>query len=144
MHLFNEKGDKYLVLVALHITNLSYLLLKRERMPEDIKTFEILLDKVIDFTKTSLELFKLKLLAKFIDIVSSIIPNLTILLLVAVFLFFLNLGIAFFLGEALGKIYLGFLILSVFYLIVALAIRILFFKQIKRYVGNYFLKVINK
>lgn len=113
-------------------------------MPEEIKTLESLLDKVIDYAKISVELFKMKILAKFTDIISSLIPSTFIALIFASFFFFLNFGIAFLLGEFLGKIYLGFFILSGFYFVIAIAIRLLFYKQIKRYIGNYFVKLITK
>lgn len=105
---------------------------------------ELLLERATDYGKTSVELVKLKALDKTADLVSSIIPLSVFILLISAFLLFLNLGIAFWLGEILGKVFYGFFIVAAFYIITGLVIRVFLNKWIKRLVGDYFIKRILK
>jgi hypothetical protein len=56
------------------------------------------------------------------DIVSSVTSGLTVILIVAMFTLFLNIGLGLWIGELLQSNYMGFLIVSGFYLIVAIVI----------------------
>ena len=113
-------------------------------MEEDPNLLELLLERATDYGKTSVELVKLKALDKTADLVSSIIPFSVFILLISTFLIFLNLGIAFWLGEILGKVFYGFFIVAGFYILAGLIIRIFLNKWIKRLVGDYFIKRILK
>jgi len=99
-----------------------------------------LLDLAVDYGETSIELVKLKVLDKTTDIVSSLIPLSLVILFVLSSLLFLNLGIAFWLGEILGKTFYGFLIVAGFYLVAATFINLVLRKWIKRQVGDYLVK----
>ena len=83
-----------------------------------------LLDIATDYGETSIELVRLKVLDKTTDIVSSLVPLSIVIVFFLSFLLFVNLGISFWLGEILGKIYYGFLIVAGFYIIAAIFIRI--------------------
>ena len=82
-------------------------------MEENANLLETLLERASEYGKTSIELARLKALDKTTEIVSSVIPLSVVILLVASSLLFLNLGLAFWLGEVLGKIYYGFFIVAV-------------------------------
>ena len=56
---------------------------------------ELLFDRVEDYSKTTLELFKLKAIDKSADVVSSLVSRLTILLVVALFIIIINIGVPF-------------------------------------------------
>ena len=99
-----------------------------------------LLESATDYGITSFELIKLKTLDKSADIVSSLIPFYVFILLIASFLLFLNLGIAFWLGELLGKLYYGFFLVAGFYILAGIIIRFFLYKRIKRLVGDFFVK----
>ena len=77
-------------------------------MESNAKLIEALLEKISDYGVTSFELVKLKALDKTSDAVSSFIPHLFVFIVITVFVLFINLGIAFWLGDILGKIYFGF------------------------------------
>ena len=112
---------------------------------EDIfKMIESLLQKTAEYSKVSIELIKLKILDKITEIVSSFIPLAVVIVLAATFLLFLNLGLAFWLGEVMGKIYFGFFTVAVFYIVLATAIHFFLNKRIKRLIGDYFIKHILK
>ena len=109
-------------------------------MEENANLFETLLEQASEYGKTSIDLAKLKALDKTTEIVSSVIPLSVVILLVVTSLLFLNLGLAFWLGEVLGKTYYGFLIVAVFYVIAGILIHFFLRKWIKRLVGDYLVK----
>jgi hypothetical protein len=99
-----------------------------------------LLDIATDYGETSIELVKLKVLDKTADIVSSLVPLSIVILFLLSFLLFVNLGIAFWLGDILGKTFYGFLVVAGFYLIAAIFVHSFLHKWIKRLVGDYMVK----
>jgi hypothetical protein len=99
-----------------------------------------LIDIATDYGETSIELVKLKVLDKTTDIVSSLIPLSIVVMFVMSFFLFLNLGIAFWLGDILGKTAFGFLVVAGFYIFIAIFIRLFLYKWIKRFVGDYLVK----
>ena len=109
-------------------------------MEEDPNLLESLLDKATEYGKTSFELVKLKTLDKTTELVSSLIPLTIVILLVITFLLFLNVGIALWLGELLGKVFYGFFAVSAFYLLIGIIIHFFLNKWIKRLIGDYFIK----
>jgi len=113
-------------------------------MEEKEDLFETLIDRATDYGKTSFELVKLKALDKTTDVVSSVVPMLVIVVLVITFFLFLNLGLAIWLGELMGKMYLGFLAVAAFYLLTGLIFHFFLEKWIKRVVGDYFIKRVFK
>jgi len=113
-------------------------------MEDNSNLFESLLDRATEYGKTSFELVKLKALDKTTDIVSSLVPFSVVLILITTFLLFLNLGIAFWLGELLGKIFYGFFAVAAFYILTGILIHFFLHKWIKRLVGDYFIKRVLK
>src|SRR5664280_1677746 len=113
-------------------------------MEENSNLLETLLERASEYGKTSIDLAKLKALDKTTEIVSSVIPLSVVILLVVTSLLFLNLGLAFWLGEVLGKTYYGFLIVAAFYVIAGIFIHFFLRKWIKRLIGDYFIKRVLK
>jgi hypothetical protein len=109
-------------------------------MEDKTNLLDSLLESATDYGITSFELIKLKALDKSTDIISSLIPLSFFILLIASFLLFLNLGIAFWLGELLGKLFYGFFLVAGFYILAGIIIRFFLYKWIKKLVGNYFVK----
>ena len=109
-------------------------------MDNNHKPVELLLEKAVEYSKTSLELAKLKTLDKASDIVSSIVPHTAFFMLITSVLLFLNLGLAFWLGKILSEVYLGFFIVAGFYLIIALILHFFLQKRIKEIIRNYIIK----
>jgi hypothetical protein len=109
-------------------------------MEDKNNLLDSLLESATDYGITSFELIKLKALDKSTDIVSSLIPYSVFILLIASFLLFLNLGIAFWLGELLGKLYYGFFLVAGFYILAGLIMRFFLYNWIKRLIGDYFVK----
>jgi fatty acid desaturase len=109
-------------------------------MEENTKLLESLLERATEYGKTSFELVKLKTIDKTTDVVSSMVPHSVVFVLIASFLIFLNLGIAFWLGEILGRIFYGFFVVAAFYILSGVVIHFFMHKRIKKVVGNYLIK----
>lgn len=115
-----------------------------EIMEDNVKLIESLLDKATDYGMTSFELIKLKTLDKTSDAVSSFVPHSFVFILVASFTIFLNLGLAFWLGEILGKIWFGFFVVAAFYGLIGLIVHVFMHKWLKRILCNYIIKQLLK
>jgi hypothetical protein len=84
-------------------------------MNENGKSIESLLEETVEYANTSIKLVKLKALDKTSEVISSFIPHSIVFVLIASLLFFLNLGIAFWLGEIMGNNSYGFFVVAAFY-----------------------------
>lgn len=89
-------------------------------MEEKANIIEPLLERVEDYAKTNFQLWKLKVLNKGSDMASTIIAKGIAIIVFIMFMMLLNLGLAFWLGDLLGKIYYGFFCVAGFYLLVGL------------------------
>ncbi len=119
-------------------------IIKTEDMEDNTNLIESLLERATDYGKTSFELAKLKALDKTSDAISSFVPYSVICILIASFLLFLNLGIAFWLGKILGTIYYGFFVIAAFYLIAGIVFHNFMRKWLKKNINNYIIKMILK
>ena len=115
------------------------LYLKFRKMDIQTNLIEPLLERAEAYSKTSVELIKLKALAKTADISSSLISKSLLALVVSFFAFLLNIAIALWLGDILGKNYYGFLIVAACYAIAAIIILIIH-PSIKARVSNAIIK----
>jgi len=98
-------------------------------MDEQSGLIESLIEKGEQYGKTTLELLKLKTLDKSADVVSNLVSWLIVFIFAVLFFLILNIGVALWLGELLGKSYYGFFVVSGFYALLALIFGI-FRKQI--------------
>ena len=105
---------------------------------------ETLYERASDYGKTSFELIKLQVIDKTSDIVSSIIPQTIVFVLFASFMIFLNLGLAFWLGEILGEFYYGFFTVAAFYVVIAFILYFFMRKWLKRVFYDYFIRQLLK
>jgi fatty acid desaturase len=113
-------------------------------MEDNAKLIESLLEKATEYGKTSLELAKLKAVDKTSDIVSTFIPHYLVLIIIAVFLLFLNLGLAFWLGEILGKTFYGFFIIAAFYCFTGIVVHFFMHDRLKMIISNFVVKLLLK
>jgi flagellar biosynthesis protein FliQ len=115
-----------------------------EAMEDNTKLIEELLERATEYGKTSFELLKLKALDKTSDVISSFIPNVVIIFLVMLFMLFFNIGIAFWLGEILGKTCYGFFVVAAFYCITGIVLYFFLHKWLKKHICNYINKQVLK
>jgi hypothetical protein len=113
-------------------------------MDDNSKLLDSLLERATEYSKTSYELVKLKALDKTTDIISTLIPLSVVFVLIASVILFLNIGLAFWLGEILGKIFYGFFAVAAFYVVAVIVIHFFMHKWLKRLVSNYFIKQVLK
>ena len=113
-------------------------------MEENAKLLESLIERANEYGKTSYELVKLKALDKSTEIVSSLVPHSLVFILIATFMLFINLGLALWLGDLLGKIFYGFFVVATIYVISGLVIHFFMHNWFKKLAGNYFIKSVLK
>jgi hypothetical protein len=113
-------------------------------MEENRKLLESLVERATDYGKTSFELVKLQAVDKSSEVVSSIIPHTVVIILFSSFMLFLNLGLALWIGEVLGKLFYGFFIVSAFYVLTGLVIHLFMHKLLKRIIRNYVIQQLLK
>lgn len=76
---------------------------------------EPLFEKVEQYSKTSIELLKLKAIDKISTVASSIISQLFLVIVFSLFIIVLSIASAFYFGDLLGEVYYGFLVVAGFY-----------------------------
>lgn len=104
-------------------------------MAPDENIIEPLFDKVKDYSKTSLELLKLRSIDRSSDFLSSLIFRLIVVSIILLALLSLNIAAALWLGDLTGKVYFGFLLVSSFYIFIGIILR-LFRTRIKLNISN--------
>jgi hypothetical protein len=98
---------------------------------------ETLFEMASDYSKTTLELVKLNAIDKSADIVSSLAAQLVIAIVVAMFVLMVNMGIALWIGELLGKSYYGFFVVAGCYTVIVMLIYAFRYPLIKIPVSNF-------
>ena len=93
---------------------------------------ESLFDRIEAYGRTTLELSKLRALDTVIFVVTTLISRLGVAAMVSMFFLVLNVGIALWLGEQLGKNYYGFFIVAAFYALAGLLMHSFLFDWIKK------------
>lgn len=104
-----------------------------ERIATSVDT---LFEKVEDYSKTSLELIQLKAISTSADVLSSVTALIAVGIVAALFTLFLNIGLGLYIGKLLGDYYLGFFIVSGFYLFLGLVIFFLKDTLIKQKISD--------
>lgn len=113
-------------------------------MEENAKMLESLYEKAVDYGVTSFELIKLKALDKTAEVASSFIPQVIVFAVFASFLLLLNFGLAFWIGDMLGKVFLGFFIVAGFYGVIVVVLHFFMHKWMKKHFQNYIIKLMFK
>ena len=103
-------------------------------------TIEDLLDKAGDYSKTTIQLLKLKAIDKSAGIVSSFAAKIAVIIIVAMFILTVSIAIALWAGEMLGRMYYGFLCMAGFYAIMAILLYFFRDQWIRQPVSNSMIK----
>lgn len=82
--------------------------------------FDPLLERAEAYGKSSLNLLRLKTVDKASNLVSTIVSRLLVGIFCIIFLVMLNIGVALWLGDLLGKSYYGFFIVAGLYGIIGM------------------------
>ncbi len=109
-------------------------------MEEEKSHVEVLLETGSDYARKKIELYKLKAIDKSADIVSTIAADITIVSILILFVLVINIGLALWLGELLGRTYYGFFVVAGFYLLSGIIFYTFRDKLIKYPVRNSIIK----
>ena len=82
-------------------------------MEDKPNSIESLIEKIKSYVETTVDLLKLKAIDKSLSFVSVLIAWLVVLMAAGFFIILLNIGLAFLIGELLGKVYYGFFIMAI-------------------------------
>jgi len=113
---------------------------RQDAMGGSIGMIESLLEKTVDYGKTSFQLVKFRTLNKTSDIVSSLLAHTVVLLFALSFMLFLSLGMAIWVGEILGNNFYGFFMVAAFYGLTGVLIHLFLHKRIKKMVSDRFIE----
>jgi hypothetical protein len=102
--------------------------------PRDL--IEELYERGEAFGKTTIELTKLKALETTTVVATALIWRLSVIIMFSLFALVLNIGIALWLGEWLGKSYYGFFIVAGFYLTAGIVLHFFLHNWIKKPVSD--------
>ena len=83
-------------------------------MEEIIRQIEALFEKTVDYGRTTIELAKLRATDRISDVAASIIAKMVAGVVLFMFILFGSIGAALWLGDVMGRAYLGFLAVAAF------------------------------
>jgi hypothetical protein len=113
-------------------------------MEDKANLLESLLERGEEFSKTSLDLLKLKALDKTSEVLSTIASRLIATIIFFMFFLFGTIGISLWLGEILGKSWYGFLVVAAFYGIVSIVVYCFLHNWLKKLAGDFIIKQVLK
>ena len=90
---------------------------------------ETLLEQVENYGKITFQLSKLRAAAAAASGMSGLLSFTGVVVLMSMVVLMFNIGIAFWLGDYLGKVYYGFFIIALFYLVLAVGFHFFMRKQ---------------
>lgn len=105
-------------------------------MDNHLNYTEPLLKKAEEYGKTSYELFRLKSLDKVSSTLSDVVFKGILLGVFTLCILLLNIGVAIYVGEFLGKFYYGFFSVALFYAIVGCSVFFFMNSWIKKRINN--------
>ena len=111
---------------------------------EDRSKIEQIYERVEQYVLTTVELYKLKTLQKLAETATSIITSLIMAIFGVLFLLFVSIGLAVYLGEVMQGMYYGFLIVAGIYLVLAIILYSLRANFLKDKVSTYIVRKIFK
>lgn len=100
----------------------------------------MLVERAEEYSKSTIELFKLRTIDKSADVVSSIVSRIVIIMMVSLSVLIINIGLALWIGSALGELYYGFFIVGSFYAFVALLFHLFHHQWLKYPISNSLIK----
>ena len=108
-------------------------------MEGQVNFMESFFEEVEEYGKTTYELSKLRALDTTITLIASLVSRVSVIIMFGLFALILNVGIALWLGELLGKSYFGFFIVAAFYLLAGILFSFFLHKWIKKPISDLIL-----
>ena len=113
-------------------------------MEDKAGLLETLFERAEEYSKTSLELLKLKVLDRTSQIASMCMARAVVCIALALFILMVSIGVAFWLGDILGKIWYGFFIVAGFYGIAAFVLYFFLGRWLRKIYGNFIIRQVLK
>jgi len=101
------------------------------------QAIEGLFEKIETYSTSTIEIAKLRSLETTTLVASTVVSRLAVIIVFILFVLFVNIGIAFYLGDLLGRYYIGFLIVSGFYLIAGIVLHFFLYRWIKKPLSDF-------
>jgi hypothetical protein len=105
-------------------------------MEEESNVFDTLFERTGEYTKTSVELLKLKAIDVVSDVASTAASRIVGLVFFLLFFLMGTIGLALWLGDVLGKPWYGFILVASLYGLISLVIHFSAHKWLKKTVSN--------
>jgi Putative Actinobacterial Holin-X, holin superfamily III len=104
-----------------------------------------MVDKSEDYARSSMELTKLRVVKTTADLAGALISHVILLVVLLLALLMLNVGLALVIGEWLGNVSCGFLLVSAFYFVAAILVFFFLKKIIHAPAARYVIeKMLNR
>ena len=97
---------------------------------------ELLYKKAKEYADINIELIKLNSIDKTADVLSSLVSRMVIFMFVVMFVLLVNIALSLYLGEVLGKDYLGYALVAAIYMVLIILINSFKDKLIKVPITN--------
>ena len=112
-------------------------------MKDKVIIVEMLIEKIEQYGKTNLELFRLKAIDKATDVFASVATRFVFFSIITLFFLLITIGLSLYIGDLLGKSYYGFFVMAGFYLVVGLLFY-LFKQNLDDFFNNFLINQIFK
>jgi hypothetical protein len=113
-------------------------------MEDNSKLIDTVLESAIDYGKTSIELAKLKAADRISDTVSTLLPQYIVFIVYATGIILFSFGLAFWLGDILGRLVYGFFAVAGLYIITGLVLHFFLKERLRKYFSGYIIRKILK
>ncbi len=113
-------------------------------MTDNATPLETLFERAEDYGKTTIKLIKLNAIDKSADVVSSLVSRIAVVIMVVLSIIIISIGVSLWIGKLLGETFYGFLIVGVFYALMALLLHVFRHQWIKYPVSNSIIKQMMK
>lgn len=111
---------------------------------EDQSKIQQIFRHVENYISTSVELYKLKAYQKVAQITTTVLTSVLIGLFCMLFLIFVSIGLALYLGEVMGRMHYGFMIVAGIYLVLSIIVYALSKKVLKDKINTMIVRKIFK
>ena len=105
-------------------------------MDNKTNLFEPLLERVEEFGKTSYQILRLKTLDKTADVVSNFVSRVVAFIVLCIGVIAINIGVAYWLGNLMGKLHYGFFCVAGFNILIGLILYFFMHNWIKKLIAN--------
>jgi hypothetical protein len=113
-------------------------------MIDSATPISMLVDKIEEYSNSTVELFKMKAINKASDILSTVMSKIVIIMTVTLSILITSVGLALWLGSFFGHTFLGFFIIGGSYAFIALLFAFFSNKVLKKPINNALISQMRK